>query len=279
MVSGPLIVGLGEVLWDVFPDRARFGGATANFSCSVAGLGKSSVSVALVSAVGLDPFGEHAVATLQRQGVETRFIQRNEFPTGKVTVQLDTAGIPSYEFAPEVAWDALMWADDLETLARRADVVCFGTLAQRSQLSHHTIQRFLSHVRQTATKVLDVNLRAPFFTPEIVLESLQQADVLKLNDDELPIIASICRLSGSQLDVLRQLVDRFNLRLLALTRGARGSVLIRGSQISECRGTETSVVDTVGAGDAFTAAVTLGMIRNQALSEMNERASEVAAFV
>ncbi|MCA9063294.1 MAG: carbohydrate kinase, partial [Planctomycetaceae bacterium] len=279
MINGPLIVGLGEVLWDMFPNRARFGGALANYVCSVAGLGGNTVSVAMVTAVGVDPFGDHAVATLEKQGVDIRFIQRSQQPTGQVKVQIDGTGAATYDFAPDVAWDSLMWTEDLEALARRADVVCFGTLAQRSELSRRTILHFLSCVRQTATKVLDVNLRPPHYSLETVLHSLQMADVLKLNEEELPVIATLCRCSGNHLDVLRQLVDRFDLKLVALTRGERGSLLVRGSQISEFPGIPTEVMDTVGAGDAFTAAMTLGMLRNQALSEMNERASQVASYV
>jgi fructokinase len=273
------IVGIGEILWDVFPDGPRFGGATANFACSAAGLGRDRVSVCMVSSVGQDELGTGAVDSLRRRNVNTSYVTTQDKPTGQVIVELDELGRASYEFAADTAWDNLTWSDDLTELARRTDVCCFGTLGQRSVRSRVTIQQFVAATTSTALRIFDVNLRPPFVSDAVLLDSLNLANVLKLNDEELPAVAELCGLSGTDEHVMRQLAGRFELRAVALTRGPNGAVLLQAGQISEHAGVETKVVDTVGAGDAFTAALALGLLDGNDLSEINEAACSAAAFV
>jgi fructokinase len=271
------VVGLGEVLWDLFPAGPQFGGAPANFACHAAMLGADA---AVVSRVGDDELGERAIAALRRHGVQTRYAGRSrDHATGTVRVGLDAAGRPRFEIAEDVAWDDIPWSDDLGDLARRADAVCFGTLAQRAESSRRTIRRFLAAAGPDCLRILDVNLRRPFLDDQVVLESLRLVDAVKLNDEELPVVASMCDLAGSARDVMERLRARYDLRLVALTRGAEGAMLLGSEGIVECAGVPVEVKDTVGAGDAFTAAMALGWLRGQSLDVVCRHACRVAAFV
>jgi fructokinase len=273
------IVGLGEVLWDVFPSGPRFGGAPANFACSAAELDRDSVRVCMVSGVGQDELGQQALRELSDRNVNTSRIQRHDKPTGQVLISLDERGVARYEFAEDTAWDNLEWNHDLEQLAGATDIVCFGTLGQRSERSHQTIQRFIASTKPATQRIFDVNLRRPFYSDSVILESLELANVLKVNDEELPFLANLCDLSGTDADMLQQISKRFDLIAVALTRGANGAVLVRGDEVSECHGFEAAVVDTVGAGDAFTAAFAIGLLDAANLNVINRRACRVAAFV
>jgi fructokinase len=279
VVDSKCIVGIGEILWDVFPDGPRFGGAPSNFACSLAELAKESADVFMVSAVGDDELGQRAVDALQRHGVDTSHLQISQRPTGQVLVELDAAGVASYRFAQNCAWDQLDWNDGLQNLSARCDAVCFGTLGQRDQHARHTIQRFVAAMPPDSLRILDVNLRPPFFDDAVILESLQQANVLKLNDDELPRLAALLRAAGSETDILRQLAEAFQLRAVALTRGANGAVIVSGQQVSDLPGIPLTLADTVGAGDAFTAAMTLGLLAGRSIEQVNRLASDAASFV
>jgi fructokinase len=274
------IVGLGEILWDVFPDGARFGGAPANFACSASGLAAGSARVSMAGAVGGDDLGRRALAEFTARGVDVAAVAVLSEPTGRVDVTVDAAGHASYVFAPDCAWDTLPWSDSLERLAAATTAVCFGTLSSRGVTSRATIRRFIAAVPSPALRILDINLRPPFWSPEIVRDSLPFANIVKCNDDELPVVAKILGLSGSPEAILRQLVDRHDLRLAALTRGAKGSLLVTADgSSSDLPGTPVDVVDTVGAGDAFTAAVTLGLLAGWPLSKLHAHAERVAAYV
>jgi fructokinase len=274
-----VIVGLGEILWDVFPDGPRFGGAPANFTCSAASLGKQSIEAWMVSSVGNDDLGERAIATLQQHGINTSCVEVQSRPTGKVLVELDADGCASYQFGTDSAWDYLHWSAALKQLALRTDAVCFGTLGQRCEQSRTSIQKFVAATNHAALRILDINIRRPFLTDQVMIDSLQLANVLKLNEEELAVVATLLGLSGSPVSMLRQLADQFDLQVVALTRGADGAVLLRGNEISEQAGFTTVVVDTVGAGDAFTAVLTLGLLNGVELDAINRNACEVAAFV
>ena len=273
----PVIAGIGEILWDVFPDGAKFGGAPANFAAHAAALGGD---VRMVSGVGRDELGDAALQTLADKQLDTQFIQRPaEFPTGAVQISVDAAGHPTYEFGRDEAWDHLQWSDDLATLACEADAVCFGTLGQRGKASRATIQRFVAATKPGCLRVFDINLRPPFVNETVIDESLLLANVLKLNDDELPFLADRYGLSGTPIEQMKSLAERFTLRAVVLTRGADGAVLLCGDEVSEQPGQPVSVEDTVGAGDSFTAAVVLGLLRGLPLDTISQHASRVAAFV
>ncbi len=271
------ITALGEVLWDVFPDGPRFGGAPANLACHAAALGTDAW---MLSEVGDDALGQSALETLGQHGVNTTCIGRDaQHPTGTVQVELDDAGKPSFTIGENVAWDHLQWSEQTEQLAVRCDAVCFGTLGQRSDESQQVIQRFLAAVPDTALRILDVNLRPPFYDDAVIQQSLGLANVFKLSDEELDIVASACGIAGSEAEVLSTLRQRYELRLIALTRGRHGATLICENQRSDCQGISVDVKDTVGAGDAFTATMAVGLLAEKPLEAINRRACEVAAFV
>ncbi len=273
------VVGLGEILWDVFPTGPRFGGAPANFACSMAGLADGKVHVFMAGAVGQDEFGCGAIDSLREHHVATSCVAVVPQETGQVLVQVDPEGHASYEFKSDAAWDNFPWSPELEQLAVDTDAVCFGTLGQRSQTSRQTIQRFVSTTSPTSLRIFDINLRPPFVDNEIILESLAIANVLKLNEDELPALAKLCDLQGSDLEILQRLAQRFQLRAIAYTQGADGAMLMKAEEVCQHSGVKTDVVDTVGAGDAFTAAFILGLLRDESLDAIIQAACNVASFV
>lgn len=272
------IVGLGEILWDVFPDGPRFGGAPANAACSAAELAGGSARVVMVSGVGEDPLGEEALAALQAHGVDVRGVQRNQWPTGRVDVTLNAAGMASYRFAENSAWDHLIWDEEAAHLAATTSAVCFGTLGQRHGETQLFIRMFVSAVPDAALRVLDVNLRAPYDDDRVILESLELCNVLKLNDEELPRVASLCRCEGDAVDVLHRLAERYHLKAIALTRSAEGAVLLSQGRLSERGGRSVTVADTVGAGDAYTAAMMLGLLAGREVDAINRWAIDVASY-
>ena len=229
--SAPTVVGLGETLWDLFPDGAVWGGAPGNVACDAAGLGARSF---MVSRVGLDSLGDQGIAALHSLGVDCSHLQRDpRHPTGTVAVTLGPAGDASYVFAADTAWDNLAWAAGLDQLAGEADAVCFGTLGQRSDESRNTIRRFLA-AAQKAVRVFDVNLRQHFHSPELIRDSLTLATVLKLNEEELPVVAAACgETEKDPVAAVRAIAVRHGLRLAALTRGAAGSVLVAGGEVKD----------------------------------------------
>ena len=280
MPNRPTVVGLGEILWDVFPDGPKFGGAPANFACTTAELAGDDADVYIVGAVGNDALGHKAIELLRSHGVNTTCVSQIAHPTGQVNVELDNAGKPTFEIATDTAWDNLAWFDELAQLATRADAVCFGTLAQRSPTSRETIRRFVQSTRPECLRILDINLRAPFWTDDVVRESLKLANVLKLNDTELPVLASMLNLSGSDDEQLTSLLRTFNLKAVAFTRGADGATLLSATgERSNLPAQPTKIVDTVGAGDAFTAALAVGLLDGVPLEKINAWGNRVAAYV
>ncbi len=233
MTGRPRIVGIGEILWDVFPDGARFGGAPANFACHVAALGGGA---SIVSCVGQDPLGQQAISALAEHKVLTDYVARlPDWPTGTVTVEIDDQGQPAYRFGLNDAWDHLAWSAELAELARQTEAVCFGTLGQRCRESCASIRQFLAATPPACWRVCDINLRPPFYDDDVIRESVAAANVLKLNADELPIVAALCDVPGRDVDALARLARRFSLRAVALTRGAQGAVLLRGDEVSHAR--------------------------------------------
>jgi fructokinase len=272
-----IIVGIGEILWDVFPDNAHLGGAPANFACHAAALGDDAW---IVSAVGADELGDRAVEQLRAKGVHCENVKRDTHATGRVDVTLDAAGRATYEFASDAAWDHLAHSGQLAKHASRCDAVCFGTLGQRAPASRAAIRSFVEATPPEALRVFDVNLRQQFYDRDTIVESLALASAVKLNDDELPIVARLCGIGATaQREVLLQLLERYELRLAALTCGPDGALLVTPTEESHAAAPDVSVVDTVGAGDAFTATLVHDFLRDIPLDKINVHANAVAAFV
>jgi fructokinase len=276
-VLQPLVVGIGELLWDLLPDGKQMGGAPANFAYHAQALGAASV---IVSAVGDDRPGREILAELRLRGLDPSGIATvSSATTGTVTVTLDAGGIPHYTIHEGVAWDVIPWTDGLGDLAACADAVCFGTLAQRSPVSRATIGSFLDATRPDCLRVLDLNLRQSYFSRDIVVGLLGRATVLKLNDEELGTVAELLSLPGPETRVLAGLLEAFPLGLIALTKGRAGSRLYGRDVDLSTPGHSVKTADTVGAGDAFTAALVTGMLRHKSWDEIGERANRIAGYV
>ncbi len=274
------ILALGEVLWDLFPEGPRFGGAPANFACACAELGQENVRIALASRVGSDQLGTEARQRLVSHGVDVSHLQTCDRLTGQVLINLDSQGKASYRFLEDPAWDHMIATPELLTAARRADVVYFGTLGQRAPASREAIRTVVGATSPECLRILDLNLRAPHWSAEIIRESLALANVVKFNDEELPLVAEILNLVGDERTQLQTVMEKYSLRLIALTRGGNGSLIMTADgQQSELSATPVSIVDTVGAGDAFTACVALGLAHGLALEHLHRWAVDAASYV
>lgn len=270
------VVGIGELLWDIFPDYKRLGGAPANFAYHTHQLGAESWPV---SCVGLDPLGAEVRSRLLELGVDSCYIKKcATYPTGTVNVVLH-AGKPIYDIRESVAWDHIPFSADLQQLAGQVDAACFGSLSQRSPDSRASIHAFLNHMPEDALKIFDINLRQSFFSKQQIHESLEFANILKLSDEELSVLSDYFELEGTEGEQLRQLLELFDLQLVAYTRGHLGSLLIGENEAHDFPGYDVSTLDTVGAGDSFTAALCIGMLKGWPLSEVNQFANKVAAYV
>lgn len=280
-----LILGLGEVLWDILPEGPRLGGAPANFGVMAGRLGNH---VALLSRVGWDELGKEALDRLESLPVDASLVQiDSRHETGRVSVSFRD-GQPQYTIHHPAAWDSLELSEEWVRAASRADAVCFGSLAQRGLESRQTIQTLVAQMSPTSVRVFDVNLRKPFYTSEIVEESLELATVVKMNEDEVPLVLELLGmpldadpLSGDLLRLgARSLLEEFSsLALVAITRGDHGSFLVTRNDSHEHPGIPTKVVDAVGAGDAFTAALTHYLLLGADLATLNEAGNRWGSWV
>ena len=272
------IVGLGEVLWDQLPGRTCLGGAPANFAYITTLMGDQGM---VASRVGEDSAGLEALRRMEELGLNIDHIQTDrQRQTGSVTVQLDSNGLPRFDIAHPVAWDFMQWTEDWQHLAEKADAVCFGSLAQRSDESRSTIRHFLRATSSRTVKIFDVNLRQSYYSPEVLTESMELADIVKLNDEELPKIMSLSRVPHrDELSSAQWLLRNHDLKLVCITRGGKGSLLVRHKDSSSHPGFCVRVADTVGSGDAFTAGLVHEYLQGASLDLMNEVANLVGAWV
>ena len=269
------IVGLGEVLWDCLPDGKQLGGAPANFAHISTQLGNYGI---VASRVGNDNDGNEILQSLENVGIDISLIQKDtEFPTGTVKVWLEN-GQPSYQITENVAWDFLELSDDWQKLAENCDAVCFGTLAQRNSVSRKTIQEFVRSIR--GLRIFDFNLRQNYYSREISDESLTLADVVKLNHEEFPVVTAMFALKGADIiEQARNLLEKYDLQLVCVTRGSNGSFLVTATEVSEHQGEKIEIADTIGAGDAFTATMTHGLLQGWDLDVINQKANKIGALV
>ena len=277
-MSAFTIVGIGELLWDFLPAGKEIGGAPGNFAYVAGKLGDRGV---VASRIGKDTLGNEIRARLDSLGVDTDMLQVDgENPTGTVNVQVDLAGQPQFDIAAPVAWDFFEWTPSWESLARSADAIYFGTLGQRHPQSTATTQAFLRAARPDAIKIFDTNLRQNFFSAEVIQESLRLANAMKLNHDELPRVMQMLQLNATdEISSAQKLLREFNLRIVCVTRGERGSLLVTQDEIAEHPGLRIEVRDTVGAGDAFTATLIHHLLRGSSLPRINEAANRMGSWV
>ena len=271
-----IIIGLGEVLYDVLPQGAKLGGAPANFAYHASQFGYEAVAV---SAVGNDALGDQALETFDKNGLKY-IIPRVSYPTGTVNVKLDAEGVPTYTFTPNVAWDHIPFTPEMQEAAKNAGAVCFGSLAQRSKESRETIMKFLEATPKDCLKIFDINLRQNFSTPEDITESLKRCNVLKINDEELITIGRLFGYPGLDIENKCWLIlGKYNLDMLVLTCGVNGSYVFAPGVKSFQETPKVEVADTVGAGDSFTGTFCASILKGKSIAEAHELAVKVSAYV
>ena len=273
-----LIIGMGEILWDVLPEGKKLGGAPCNFAYHVSQFGLDSCAV---SAIGDDPLGKEIIENLDEKGVNYH-IDTVPYPTGTVQVELDSNGVPQYEIKENVAWDNIPYTERLEELAKQTKAICYGSLGQRNIVSRNTINRFLDNIpaENDPLVVFDINLRQSFYTKEILCNSMKRCNILKINDEELVIVSRLFGYPGIDLqDKCWILLGKYNLKMLILTCGINGSYVFTPGNVSFQPTPTVNVADTVGAGDSFTAAFIASILRGESVEKAHSRAVEVSAYV
>jgi fructokinase len=315
------VVGVGEILWDLLEGGPQLGGAPANFAYHAHALGAHAQ---VITRVGDDDLGREIIRRFQGMHLPTSAVQvDSRAPTGTAKVSLSGDGLAHFVIEENVAWDYLAATPEALAAARQADAICFGSLAQRSGRSRSAIQELVAATPDHALRVFDINLRQHYYSREVIEQSLRLANVLKLNEDEVPVLAEMFGSSSSDggarsgadgllgaescddanmrtgvsaphvswphvsapqiYDQVDGLARRFDLQVVALTRGAAGSFLYQRRdgvvRWSDCACRPVEVVDTVGAGDSFTAALVLGLLKEMDLDEINGLANEVARYV
>lgn len=274
-----IIVGLGELLWDIFLEGKCFGGAPANFAYHISALGHKGI---IASRIGKDRLGKEIIDVIAALGLMMEYIQIDpNHPTGTVDVRIDSNGHPKYTITENVAWDFFEFDEKWKILAEKADAVCFGSLAQRSSESGTTIIEFLRDTGKEAVRIFDINLRQNFYSPEIITQSLEISSILKLNDEELPILIDLLgyQKKESEEELCRLLIEKYGLDLVCLTKGENGSLLVNERETVKHPGRKVTVIDTVGAGDAFTAALAIQYLKGSSLERISEAANKLGSWV
>jgi fructokinase len=272
----PIVVGLGEAVWDIFPESRRPGGAPANVAFQADQLGARGV---VLSRVGADDLGQEIRSYLESKGLDTSHLQTDvEHGTGRVTVDTSDPGHPRYVIHEGVAWDYIAATDSFLQLADQAAAVCFGTLAQRSPVSRASIQQFIRRTRGLV--VFDVNLRQKWYDRESLDLSLQRSSIVKLNIDELaPVSEELGLRHSSELVFANSLRERYPIETVIITRAEHGCFVASGKEVVDVPGVKANVVDAVGAGDAFTAAFILLTLEGRPLELRTRFANRVGGIV
>ena len=271
----PVIVGIGELLWDVLPTGKRAGGAPVNFVYHATQMGAEGYAI---SAVGNDVSGTEIIQELDKNHIISSYISTVEYPTGSVMVELKD-GIPTYTIIEGVAWDHIPLTQSSIELMKRADAVCFGTLAQRSSESRETLRTLLSYMDKEALRFFDINIRQSYYSKELIESLLELANVFKINDEELELLRPMFGLEGTTDEVCHALIRQYDLRYLILTAGAEFSTIYSPTETSTLPTPKVKVADTVGAGDSFSGAFVYSVLTGKSLREAHQKAVEVAAFV
>lgn len=274
-MTKPVVVGIGELLWDMLPEGKRAGGAPINFVYNATQLGADGYAV---SAVGKDALGDEIIHELEKSHIHY-VLQRNDYPTSVVEVALNN-GIPTYTIVEGVAWDYLEATPQEIEVVKKANAVCFGTLALRSAKTKKAVLTLLKNVPDTAYKLFDVNLRSDYFSKELIDELLQEANVFKINDEEMVKVQKLFDLNLSVEDVCRWFIQKYNLRYLIFTAGEKYSIVYAADgENSYLETPKVEVADTVGAGDSFSAGFIMGLLNGKTMREAHKQAVATAAFV
>lgn len=280
------IVGFGEVLWDIFGQEKKLGGAPANFTYHA---DRDGIEAYIISAVGQDEEGQELLTRLKEKAVKTDYVEMVDAPTGQVSVSLDTAGVASYEIHENCAWDVIPWQEKLAELAKKTDAICFGSLCQRSRVTRETLLKYLDHLHPSCMKVFDLNLRQNYFNKELVEKSLQACNILKINDEEALVLGQLVGLLDEESakewrveageELYQALLERYDLHMIIITLGSEGSRIYTKNQKYAYKGEPVEVVDTVGAGDSFLATFIACLLEGKDILLSLQQATERASYV
>ena len=271
-----LVVGLGEVLWDMLPEGRKIGGAPVNFAYHAGQFGIDSMAV---SAIGNDKLGEDTIAEMNGKHLNHIF-PSVPYPTGSVQVKLDEKGVPAYDIKENVAWDNIPFTNEIESVARSCRAVCFGSLAQRNAVSRNTIRKFIESTPSGCIRIFDINLRQNFYTSNVIRDSLELCNILKINDEEIMLVSRMFNYDSSNIEnVCRTIMEDFSLEMVILTCGTKGSYIFTKDDVSFMPTPKVNVADTVGAGDSFTGSFCAAILRGLPVAEAHKKAVEVSAYV
>lgn len=271
-----LVVGLGEVLWDMLPEGRKIGGAPVNFAYHA---GQFGIDTMAVSAIGNDKLGEDTIAEMNGKHLNHIF-PSVPYPTGSVQVSLDEKGVPAYDIKENVAWDNIPFTNEIESVARSCRAVCFGSLAQRNTVSRSTIRKFIESTPDGCIRIFDINLRQNFYTSNVIRDSLELCNILKINDEEIMLVSRMFNYDSSNIEnVCRTIMEDFSLEMVILTCGTKGSYIFTKGGVSFMPTPKVNVADTVGAGDSFTGSFCAAILRGLPVAEAHKKAVEVSAYV
>lgn len=271
-----LVVGLGEVLWDMLPEGRKIGGAPVNFAYHA---GQFGIDTMAVSAIGNDKLGEDTIAEMNGKHLNHIF-PSVPYPTGSVQVSLDEKGVPAYDIKENVAWDNIPFTNEIESVARSCRAVCFGSLAQRNAVSRNTIRKFIESTPSGCIRIFDINLRQNFYTSNVIHDSLEHCNILKINDEEIMLVSRMFNYDSSNIEnVCRTIMEDFSLEMVILTCGTKGSYIFTKGGVSFMPTPKVNVADTVGAGDSFTGSFCAAILRRLPVAEAHKKAVEVSAYV
>lgn len=271
-----LVVGLGEVLWDMLPEGRKIGGAPVNFAYHA---GQFGIDTMAVSAIGNDKLGEDTIAEMNGKHLNHIF-PSVPYPTGSVQVSLDEKGVPAYDIKENVAWDNIPFTNEIESVARSCRAVCFGSLAQRNAVSRNTIRKFIESTPSGCIRIFDINLRQNFYTSNVIRDSLELCNILKINDEEIMLVSRMFNYDSSNIEnVCRTIMEDFSLEMVILTCGTKGSYIFTKGGVSFMPTPKVNVADTVGAGDSFTGSFCAAILRGLPVAEAHKKGVEVSAYV
>lgn len=271
-----LVVGLGEVLWDMLPEGRKIGGAPVNFAYHA---GQFGIDTMAVSAIGNDKLGEDTIAEMNGKHLNHIF-PSVPYPTGSVQVKLNEKGVPAYDIKENVAWDNIPFTNEIESVARSCRAVCFGSLAQRNAVSRNTIRKFIESTPSGCIRIFDINLRQNFYTSNVIRDSLEHCNILKINDEEIMLVSRMFNYDSSNIEnVCRTIMEDFSLEMVILTCGTKGSYIFTKGGVSFMPTPKVNVADTVGAGDSFTGSFCAAILRGLPVAEAHKKAVEVSAYV
>lgn len=266
------VVCFGEILWDIYTDDKKAGGAPFNVAAQLSNLG---CDVSLISKVGSDALGKELIEYAEAMNVRTNLVQTDEYyPTGTVQIQLDQQGSPTYDISFPSSWDFIGITTSGISVIEQSDALVYGTLAARADNNFKTLQKF---IESSKLNILDLNLRLNYFSNERIIYLLEKSHVLKINQDEFIYLMDLCELNSD--NFFKKLSDIYNIPLIIKTNGSYGAEAYHDGSLYTVDAPDVQVIDTVGAGDAFLAATIDSYLKGKSIVECLTNGVELGAYV